>query len=44
MDPLKIQTIVDIVSDCNVRFTCIFWIALFNMIGTRLEFSTANHP
>jgi len=35
---------LDIVSDRNVRFTGRFWIAMFNMIGTRLKFSTANHP
>jgi hypothetical protein len=34
----------DNISDRNVRFTCIFWIALFNMIGTRMKFSTPNHP
>ena len=34
----------DIVSDRNVQFTGRFWIALFNMMGTRLKFSTANYP
>jgi hypothetical protein len=34
----------DIVSDRDVRFTGRFWTALFNMMGTRLKFSTANHP
>ena len=33
----------NIVSDRDVRFTGRFWTALFNMIGTRLKFSTANH-
>ena len=33
----------NIVSDRDVRFTGKFWTALFNMIGTRLKFSTANH-
>lgn len=34
----------DIVSDCDARFIGRFWIALFNMMGTQLKFSTANHP
>ncbi|KAL0310177.1 UNVERIFIED_CONTAM: Transposon Ty3-I Gag-Pol polyprotein [Sesamum calycinum] len=34
----------DIVSDRDVRFTERFWTALFNMMGTELKFSTANHP
>ncbi|KAK4385863.1 hypothetical protein Sango_2710300 [Sesamum angolense] len=34
----------DIVSDRDVRFTGRFWTALFNMMGTELKFSTANHP
>jgi len=33
----------NIVSDRDVRFTDRFWTALFNMMGTRLKFSTANH-
>ncbi|KAL0364743.1 UNVERIFIED_CONTAM: Transposon Ty3-I Gag-Pol polyprotein [Sesamum angustifolium] len=34
----------DIVSDRDARFTGRFWTALFNMMGTELKFSTANHP
>jgi IS30 family transposase len=34
----------DIVSDRDVRFIGKFWTTLFNMMGTRLKFSTANHP
>jgi hypothetical protein len=34
----------DIVSDRDARFTGRFWTALFNMMGTQLKFSTANHP
>ncbi|KAK4380950.1 RNA-directed DNA polymerase [Sesamum angolense] len=34
----------DIVSDRDAKFTGRFWIALFNMMGTELKFSTANHP
>ncbi|KAK4397820.1 Retrovirus-related Pol polyprotein from transposon.6 [Sesamum angolense] len=34
----------DIVSDRDARFTVRFWTALFNMMGTELKFSTANHP
>jgi hypothetical protein len=34
----------DIVSDRDTRFTGRFWTTLFNMIGTELKFSTANHP
>ncbi|KAG6478500.1 hypothetical protein ZIOFF_061943 [Zingiber officinale] len=34
----------DIVSDRDTRFTGRFWTALFNMMGTDLKFSTANHP
>ncbi|KAL0387747.1 UNVERIFIED_CONTAM: Transposon Ty3-I Gag-Pol polyprotein [Sesamum radiatum] len=34
----------DIVSDRDGRFTGRFWMALFNMMGTELKFSTANHP
>lgn len=34
----------NIVNDRDVRFTGRFWTALFNMIGTRLKFSTINQP
>ena len=34
----------DIVSDRDARFTGRFWTSLFNMMGTDLKFSTANHP
>jgi hypothetical protein len=34
----------DIISDRDVRFMGRFWTTLFNMMGTRLKFSTANHP
>jgi hypothetical protein len=34
----------DIVSDRDARFTGRFWTHLFNMMGTELKFSTANHP
>ncbi|KAK4403129.1 Transposon Ty3-I Gag-Pol polyprotein [Sesamum angolense] len=34
----------DIVSDRDARFTERFWTTLFNMMGTELKFSTANHP
>ena len=34
----------NIISDRDVRFTGRFWTTLFNMMGTRLKFSTANHP
>jgi hypothetical protein len=33
----------DIVRYHDVRFTGRFWTALFNMMGTRMKFSTANH-
>ena len=33
----------DIVSDRDTRFTGRFWTALFNMMGTALKFSAANH-
>jgi len=33
----------DIVRYHDVRFTGRFWTTLFNMMGTRLKFSTANH-
>ncbi|KAJ0035683.1 hypothetical protein Pint_25550 [Pistacia integerrima] len=35
---------VDLVSDRDARFTGRFWTTLFNMMGTELKFSTANHP
>lgn len=35
---------LDIVSDRDARFTGRFWTSLFNMMGTVLKFSTANHP
>ena len=34
----------EIVSDRDTRFTGRFWTALFNMLGSILMFSTANHP
>ena len=34
----------DIVSNKDTRFTGRFWTTLFNMMGTELKFSTANHP
>lgn len=34
----------DIISDRDSRFTGRFWTSLFNMMGTELKFSTANHP
>ncbi|KAL0396344.1 UNVERIFIED_CONTAM: Transposon Ty3-I Gag-Pol polyprotein [Sesamum calycinum] len=34
----------DIISERDARFTGRFWTALFNMMGTELKFSTANHP
>lgn len=34
----------DIISDRDSRFTGRFWTTLFNLIGTELKFSTANHP
>ncbi|KAL0373602.1 UNVERIFIED_CONTAM: Transposon Ty3-I Gag-Pol polyprotein [Sesamum radiatum] len=34
----------DIVSDRDTRYTGRFWTAFFNMLGTELKFSTANHP
>lgn len=33
-----------IISDRDTRFTGRFWTTLFNMIGTDLKFSMANHP
>ena len=34
----------DVVSDRDVRFTRRFWTVLVGLMGTRLKFSTANHP
>ena len=34
----------DIVSDRDARFTCLFWVELFKLLGSELKFSTANHP
>ena len=34
----------DIVSDRDARFTGKFWTYLFNLMGSKLKFSTANHP
>ncbi|KAL0313604.1 UNVERIFIED_CONTAM: Transposon Ty3-G Gag-Pol polyprotein [Sesamum radiatum] len=34
----------DIISDRDTRFTERFWMAMFNMMGTELKFSAANHP
>ena len=34
----------DVVSHRDTRFTGRFWTALFNMMGTEIKFSTANHP
>ena len=31
-------------SDRDTKFTGMFWIALFNMMGIELKFSTASHP
>jgi hypothetical protein len=33
----------DIISDRDVRFTGRFWTTLFNMMWTKLKFSTPNH-
>jgi len=33
----------DIISDRDVRFTGRFWTTLFNMMWTKLKFSTTNH-
>ncbi|KAA8542969.1 hypothetical protein F0562_021536 [Nyssa sinensis] len=35
---------LDIVSDRDARFTGRFWTALFKMMGSKLNFSTSNHP
>ena len=34
----------DISSDRDSRFTGRFWTTLFNMMGSNLKFSIANHP
>lgn len=34
----------DVISDRDARFTSRFWTYLFNLTGTNLKFSTANHP
>lgn len=34
----------DIISDRDTRFTGRFWTALFELLGSDLKFSTANHP
>ena len=34
----------DIVSDRDARFTGRFWTALFDLMGTKLKFSTSHHP
>lgn len=34
----------DIISDRDAQFTERFWTVLFNLMGTELKFSTANHP
>ncbi|KAL0344348.1 UNVERIFIED_CONTAM: Transposon Ty3-I Gag-Pol polyprotein [Sesamum angustifolium] len=34
----------DIIGDSDARFTGRFWMTLFNMMGTELKFSIANHP
>ena len=33
-----------IVSDRDAQFTGLFWIELFKLLGSKLKFSTANHP
>ena len=33
-----------IISDCDPRFTGKFWTSIFNVHGTRLDMSTADHP
>jgi len=34
----------DIINDRDTRFTGRFWRMLFNLMGSELKFSTANHP
>ena len=34
----------DIVSSRDARFTGRFWVELFNILGSKLKFSTTNHP
>ena len=34
----------DIVSDRDAQFTNCFWVELFKLLGSKLKFSTANHP
>ena len=34
----------DIVSDGDARFTGRFWVELFKLLGSKLKFSTTNHP
>jgi hypothetical protein len=36
------MVLLDVVSDCDVRFTGRFW-TVFGLIGTRLKFSIANY-
>ncbi|GMF58251.1 unnamed protein product [Phytophthora fragariaefolia] len=35
---------IDIVSDCDPRFTARFWQEVFTLLGTQLSMSTADHP
>nr|GEV59101.1 putative reverse transcriptase domain-containing protein [Tanacetum cinerariifolium] len=35
---------ISIISDCDGRFTSLFWQALHKALGTRLDMSTAYHP
>ena len=34
----------DIISDRNICFTAQLWTILFNLMGSNLKFSMANHP
>ena len=34
----------DVISDRDARFTGKFWTYLFKLMGSKLKFSTANHP
>ena len=34
----------DIVNDRDARFTSRFWVELFKLFGSKLKFSTTNHP